>query len=331
MKLYAEVAEQYSDFAAYAADSRCFRDWASRAATDQALLGWIGRLPAIKQQPNLVFAAARWHGVPAPGPYENLREALLCDDGSIRDTILRRSTQTNEVGRLATLAPVFARIARKSGPLSLVEAGASAGLCLYPDRYRYRYEFVQPQRSELWPVGDGPILDARAKGAFSVPTHSFEVSWRGGIDLSPLDVDDDDAMAWLETLVWPEQHERRARLRQAVQIARQEPARIQRGDILTDLPSLIDQAAPHGQVVVFHSAVVAYLEPAARERFDELMRDLVAAGACRWVSNEGKNVLPSITRTGPSIPENHPTFVLGLDGVACAWTHGHGSSLRWLD
>ena len=34
---------------------------------------WIAALPQLKQQPNLVFAAARWHGVPAPGPYAGLR------------------------------------------------------------------------------------------------------------------------------------------------------------------------------------------------------------------------------------------------------------------
>lgn len=328
--LFEQVADQYADFAAYAADSPCFSDWANQAAGDDALLRWVGELPAIKQQPNLVFAAARLHGVPAPGPYETLREALLGDDGRILETILSRSTQTNEVGRLACLAPVFARIATQSGkPLSLIEAGASAGLCLFPERYRYRYDLVETQCSQVWELGDGPVLDARAKGDFSVPTSRFGVAWRCGLDLLPLDVNDTCAMAWLETLVWPEQHERRERLSQAVRIAREQPPRLVQGDILTDLPPLIDEAAGHGEVVVFHSATVAYLEPADRQRFDEFMRGLVAAGACRWVSNEGKNVLPTITRTGPPIPHLHPTFVLGLDGQTCAWTHGHGRSLHW--
>ena len=77
-------------------------------AGDPEVLAWVDALPGIKKQPNLVFAAARWHGVPAPGPYAGLRAALLADDGSIRATILARSTQTNEVGRLATLVPAFA-------------------------------------------------------------------------------------------------------------------------------------------------------------------------------------------------------------------------------
>ena len=60
-----------------------------------------------------------------------------------------------------------------------------------------------------------------------------------------------------------------------------------------------------------------------------MMRELVAAGACHWVSNEGKRVLPSITHTGPPIPQDHPTFVLGIDGRMVGRTHGHGRSLTW--
>ena len=107
-------------------------------AGDPEVLAWVDELPGLKKQPNLVFAAARWHGVPAPGPYAGLRAALLGDDGTIRATIIERSTQTNEVGRLATLLPAFA-LAVPSGPVALIEAGASAGLNLFPDRWGYAW------------------------------------------------------------------------------------------------------------------------------------------------------------------------------------------------
>ena len=48
-----------------------------------------------------------------------------------------RRTQTNEPRRCATLLPALAQL---DGPLALLEVGASAGLCLYPDRYSYRYD-----------------------------------------------------------------------------------------------------------------------------------------------------------------------------------------------
>lgn len=320
---YADVAESYRDFAAYAAtDSMTFAAWALRVAEDADMREWIGSLPPVKQQPNLVFAAARWHGVQAPGPYEALRDRLLSDDGSLRATILARATQTNEVGRLATLLPVFGAI---EGPLALLEVGASAGLCLYPDRWGYAWETDHGTVR----LGGEPALMCRVTGPAPFPRSIPKISWRGGIDLNPLDVTDADEMAWLEQLIWPEQLSRKETLARAICVARSDPPELIGGDLLTELPAFVERASQFGTVVVFHSAVIAYLEPEDRVRFDTLMRSLVEQGVCRWVSNEGKRVLPSITATGPAIPEEHQTFVLGLDGRMVAQTHGHGRSMRW--
>ncbi|MEP9363104.1 DUF2332 domain-containing protein [Nocardioides sp. CN2-186] len=314
---YADSARQYAEFAADAGDeSPCFAAWARGVAADPDVLAWLAGLPGNKRQPNLVFAAARWHGVPAPGPYDGLRRGLLGDDGSIRRTILARATQTNEVGRLATLVPAFAQVS--PCPLALIEVGASAGLNLFPDRYSYS-----------WGAGSGPLLSTTVTGPAPLPAAVPEVAWRGGIDLNPLDVTDDDQMAWLSTLVWPEQDDRRDQLRRAIEVARTDPPAIVRGNLLEELPALVEQASAYGTVVVFHSAVIAYLVDEDRERFHDLMASLVADGACHWVSNEGPRVLPRVTATGPELPADLRGFVLGVDGRSVAWTHGHGRWLQW--
>ena len=326
MEIYGDTATVYRDFAREAYGSACFRDWASSVAEDAEVLAWLQTLPEQKRQANLVFAAARWHGVPAPGPYAGLRDALLADDGSIRSTILERATQTNEVGRLATLRPAFASLARGDRPLALLEVGASAGLCLYPDRYSYRWRYPDGTSLET-PMGR-PLLECAVTSG-EVPSWVMgPVVWRAGIDLSPVDVTDDDAVRWLENLVWPEQEERRERLRTAVRIARRDPPHLVRGDLLEALPGLLDEAPPDATVVVFHSAVIAYLDHDDRERFAELMTALVAAGRCHWVSNEGPRVLPGLVPARVDVPLGR--FVLAVDGDAVALTHGHGHELDWL-
>lgn len=320
MLLHDDVVEEYRDFATYAAgDSPCFEEWALAVADDDEVLAWLATLPPVKRQPNLVLAAARWHGAPAPGPYAGLRRVLLEHEREVRDTIMSRATQTNEVGRLATLTPVLGLL---DGPLALVEVGASAGLCLFPDRYDYDW----PPAGALRGSG-GPVLTAAATGPLPVPDAHPRVVWRGGVDLDPLDVADADAMAWLDNLVWPEQDERRARLRAAIEVARREPPTLQRGDLFDHLPGLLEEAARHGTPVVFHSAVVAYLEVAGRERFHDLMTGLVEEGRCRWISNEGRRVLPRLT-DGLDVPSGR--FVTALDGVPLAYAHGHGHAVEWL-
>lgn len=322
-----DVARHYRGFAVATRDqSPCFEAWSRGVADDPAVLAWLAGLPRGKRQPNLVFASARWHGVPAPGPYAGLRDALLGDDGTVRTTILSRATQTNEVGRLATLVPAFGQLAERAGrPLALLEVGTSAGLCLYPDRYDYAW----PPLGGLGGSG-GPVLTAAASGPVPLPARPLEVAWRGGIDLAPVDVADDRAVAWLEVCVWPEQQERRDRLRAAVAIARSDPPRIVQGDLFDLVHDQVAAAHEHGPVVVFHSAVAMYLDRARRQTFVELMLDLVGSGACHWVSNEEQGVLPSVTATATERPDDWLSFVLGVDGRAVALTHQHGAGLRWL-
>jgi hypothetical protein len=322
VEIFQPVAENYAAFAVEAADSPCFRDWATSVAADPEVQARIATLPPLKQQANLVFAAARWHGVPAPGAYAGLRAAILDDWDTLEPTILSRATQTNEVGRLATLVPALAGI---EGPLALLEVGASAGLCLYPDRWSYRWT---AEDGTVTALGEGPVLGCTVTGHPPLPDRRPEVAWRGGLDLNPLDVTDPDATAWLEILVWPEEDERRARLAQAVEVARTDPPYLRRGDLLEDLPALLDEVPDGVTPVVFHSAVVAYLETEGRERFHELMTGLVAEGRCRWISNEGPRVLPRVTETGP-LPGPGPWFVLGVDGRSVAHAHGHGRALHW--
>jgi hypothetical protein len=237
---------------------------------------------------------ADWDAVGAveDGVVTNL-EALAARYGDFAGAA--SGTQTNEVGRLATLMPAFATVASESQPLALLEVGASTGLCLYPDRYDYDWR----------PVGrltgsDGPELRCDVTGPMALPIAPIDVRWRGGIDLNPLQLTDDDAMAWL-SIVWPEQINRRERLVGAIIIARQDPPQLVAGNFLDLLPTQIHAASEHGQVVVFHSAVIAYLNDQDRRTFSTLMRGLVDDGACRWVSNEAEDVLPDITRTAPSV------------------------------
>lgn len=328
MEPYADVVESSRQFAREASDSPCFVAWSEGVADDPRARQLIATLPPVKQQPNLVFAAARWHGAPAPGPYTGLREVLLSQWESVRGTILVRSTQTNEVGRLATLLPAFVSAAGETQPLALLEVGASAGLNLYPERFRYLWRRTG---GSTYSLGEGLELTCEVNGEPSLPDRLPTVTWRGGVDLHPLDVTDEDAMAWLTNLVWPEQDERRERLGHAIEIAASEPPTLVQGDLIEALPGLLDEVAeavPEAIPVVFHSAVIAYLEPPRRREFHELMTSLTADGRCHWVSNEAANVLPEVAVTGPRT--DLIGFTLGVDGQAVGIAHGHGRQLHWF-
>lgn len=218
-----DTAQRYRAFATREVHghSAIYEELAGRAADDEELIALIDQLPEPKRQPNLLLASVRFLGGPVDG-YRPFRSWVIAHWDQVSATMLRRRTQTNEPGRCAALLPLLASLPQ---PLALIEAGASAGLCLYPDRYQYRYD----DRPPLGP-SDSPVsLTCRTSGPMPFPERLPTVVWRAGVDLNPLDVRDADDMRWLECLVWPEQRDRLERLRNAARIAQAEPPHLVRG------------------------------------------------------------------------------------------------------
>ncbi len=301
--------------------SPTYFEWASSIAQDRAVLALIEGLPPRCRQPNLVFAACRFLGA-EPGSYATFREFLLAQWPAIADIALERRTQTNEPGRCAVLLPILASLPQ---PVALLEVGASAGLCLYPDCYSYLYDAshrVDP------PEGASEVLLACAtRGTPPLPDAVPTVVWRAGIDLHPLDVRDEAATRWLTALVWPDQAFRLARLERAVDIARSDPPRLVEGDLVELLRGVANTAPRDAALVIFHSAVLTYLDVDRRRAFVDQVRSIPAT----WISNEGSGVIDTIAPVSRSAHDNNPTpFVVARDGVPVALGGAHGQTLDWL-
>ena len=105
---------------------------------------------------------------------------------------------------------------------------------------------------------------------------------------------------------------------------------IVRGDLLTELPGVLDQAPRDARVVLIHTAVIAYLPAMARQRFVALVDELRSVRDLVWLSCEGATVLPGMADRLP--PDRDPTdFVLARDGDPIALVHPHGRHHRRID
>ncbi|GII46716.1 hypothetical protein Psi02_31400 [Planotetraspora silvatica] len=279
---------------------------------DDEVVALLGTLPPGKRQPTLLFGVVRFLGGPVDDPAA-FHEFVVENWPAIEAESRTRATQTNEAGRCALLLPVLAALPQ---PLALLEVGASAGLCLYPDRYAYRYGDHT--------VGSGPpILDCVATG-LTPPACLPDVVWRAGLDLNPLDVTDPADVAWLDALIWPEHAHRRARLRAAAAVAAADPPLLVRGDLVDDLPALAERAPAGATLVVFHTSVLYQVPPPRREAFVEVVRGLPG----HWIANEAPDVLSYDALPQP--PDESLHNVLALDRTPLAWTRGHGQSIAWF-
>jgi hypothetical protein len=149
-------------------------------------------------------------------------------------------------------------------------------------------------------------------------------------------VDDDDAVQWLLACVWSDHADRRQRLKAAIHLARPDPPPVLSGDMVDDLPILLAGAPLDARLVVFHSAVLAYVSQDRRQAFADVLAETSRGREVVWISNEGPGVVARLAARAPTVPELR--FLVGRTtfrrGVAkdelLALAHPHGLEMTWL-
>lgn len=314
-----DTAANYRRFAAeVAAESPAYAAMAEAVASDEHMLAFLEDLPAHKRQPNLLFAATRYL-LGTYADHTTLRQTLDERRAELAAIMLEKRTQTNEAARCATLLPALAEL---DEPLALLEVGASAGLTLLPDLYSYDYA------GRLVPGSDprAPTLRCRLHGEVPLPRRTPGVAWRAGIDLHPLDAAAADDAEWLECLIWPGKQDRHARLRSALDTARRHPVVVHPGDLVEDLARVAEHAPPEATLVVYHSAVLAYVPQETRRDFAAAIDEIDAV----WLSNEAPGIV-TVPEDRPCCDQHPGGFRLIRDGRrTLAGTDPHGTWVHWI-
>jgi hypothetical protein len=318
-----ETVDLYRRWARVAAQnlSPTYERLALAVAGDDAVVALLEKVEIGRRQPNLLFGALRWYGVPVEDPVRSLTWARTHPDLIL--TILRtRRTQTNEVARCAAILPALAQLPQ---PLALIEVGASAGLCLLYDYWRYHYTGASVNKW-LGPANSPVTLSCQVDGDIALPTVVPTIAWRVGLDLNPLDARDPTARRWLQCLVWPEHHDRAQTLQAALDVAADIAPQIVKGHLVSDLPALIEQAPRSATLVVVHSATLFYLDQPDRDAF----RAVLSRYGTHRVGCEGSDILPQLTNQLPANIDVDGWYLLSLDDRVLGLAQPHGRTLKWL-
>jgi len=207
-------------------------------------------------------------------------------------------------------------------PVHLIEVGASAGIHLHFDRYRY-------------------IIGGRMFGQRDAKV-SIETQWRGkdpppnlddlpliaskiGIDLNPVDVTDLSERLWLRALVWPENKHEADLLAAALESVAKDPPTIIAGDVIDVCPTLGRRLPPGEPRVVFHAATRMHVPTERRAAFDEAIDSVGEHGPLYHVWQEP----PSAPHYGAVLDEQGVLALHGPDDrpVPLVRVDGH---LEWI-
>jgi hypothetical protein len=183
---------------------------------------------------------------------------------------LQSAPQTNEVRRSGALLPGFLTIAKLLGkPLILSEIGASAGLNLQWDRYRYRLGDL------AWGDPASAVEIAPEWQGEAPPETRLAVLERAGCDLAPVDAADPAHRLRMLSYIWADQQHRLARTRAALDIAAAHRLSVEKADAVDWLRTRLAAPRPDAVHVIFHTIAWQYLPAPLQAEGDAL---IAAAG-----------------------------------------------------
>jgi hypothetical protein len=236
-------------------------------------------------------------------------------------TFLDHEPQTNEVRRAGGLLGGFLTVAAETGlPLRCFEIGASAGLNLYWDRFRYEMGPV------AWGDPDATVrVDADWEGG-PPPLVPARVIERAGCDRRPTDLRDPVQRRRLLACIWPDMFGRLARSRRAIDLALAEGVAVEAADALDWTRARVRPQAG-AATVLFHSVFWQYLPAATQEALTVAIGEIGGAATAEapfaWLRFEPP---PTDMRT---IEVWLTTWPGGLER-RLAQAHPHGASTTWL-
>jgi hypothetical protein len=273
-----------------------------------------------------LFAGTEPGGSRAPAGAWPLAAATLRARFAEVRPCLALTVQTNEPGRAAVLYGLLLWLVQRHDlPVRLLEVSASAGLNLLVDRHAYRV--------------DGALLgDPHSPLAFAEPWRGRPVPWpavtasglrvveRAGCDLAPLDPSSPDDRLTLLSYLWPDEPDRLARTRAALEVAARHPPPVAPCAAERWLPRVLAAARP-GELTVLWQSVVRQYVPA--DVWREVERTVLAAGEratgeapLAWVALEpGEDDVAEFVVSATTWPGGERRR-LGVAG-------DHGPPVRW--
>lgn len=344
--------------------SPLYEHLAARAAEDDDVAGLLLAAPDESADAPLLLAAAhrlvqadpvhplsRYY--PSLGGFDGVdgetwpvfREFLLGRADRVREIVAKRRIVTNEVGRAAGVYPAVAAAAKQAGgKVVLVEVGCAAGLLLGLDRFGYRYHCDGGEQLTAGPakaaVGLHCALDLAPGAVLPKVPKKLAATAKVGLDTEPVDLSDEDELAWMEACVWADQLDRIRQLRAAAAAQRKDPPRLVRGDAVDDLAAAAEQAGD-GPLVVLTVRLLGHLPAPRRREFVDALAGLAGSRPLWWISDEPyeaglAHVLPGREDLNFSDGDGRCTlgFVTWNDGAvqahALARTSRYGHRMTWL-
>jgi hypothetical protein len=220
---------------------------------------------------------------PASEAFPIFRAFCLDHREELISILSTRTVNTTLADRGSYILPAIQYVAEiVKEPLSIVEIGCSAGLNLLFDRYTYDYGTGDLAGDR----GSGILLRCKVIGGHPpIPASMPAIAHRIGIDLLEVNCSDPRERLWMEAMLFPEWVEERLRLRTALSLRAGTPLRVDIGDALDVLPSVI--AGISGPICLLHSHSLGQWTELSRDSLHRMLCELSRGRVIHRIGIEG--------------------------------------------
>jgi hypothetical protein len=115
----------------------------------------------------------------------------------------------------------------------------------------------------------------------------------------------------------------------ALDLARADPPQVEKRDLRDGFADLLADVPRHATLVIFHSAVLAYVPAPERRPFIESMMSSEAT----WLANEAPRVVPGVAALVDEreIDRRPASFLIARNARPVAWADDHGAWFQWRE
>lgn len=272
-------------------------DWPGEPRADALSLRAVGACNALARSGrDPALRAAYPPGAAEAEPLWRALLAAIAAHDAFLTGYLDSAPQTNEVKRCAVLLGGALVVAQESGlPLDLLEIGASAGLNLGFDGYRY----------ELGTVGWGgpaaPVtIRSQWRGTQPPLDAPLSVAARRACDLNPLDPARKQDRERVLSYIWPDQADRLNATEMAFDATAAAPWRVERADAANWVEARLSEDGAAGRArVLMHTIMWQYLPEPTKQRITAAMLQAGAAASADsplyWLRMEADGDTAAVT------------------------------------
>lgn len=271
-------------------------DWSGNPRADAVALRLAGALHAAVLMGKDARLAAAYPAADPDWSTEKvwpIARAFLEREHDWVAQFIQSPPQTNETQRsIALLAGFLAFAATHGRPMDMLELGASAGLNMNWDRFRYE------TASWAWGAPSPVTINTDWQAPAPAIEAPLQVRRRAACDQNPLDIADAQQRLQLRSYVWPDQPDRLARFDGAVELALKSPDRVERADAGEWIARKLSQRDPDTPLVVYHSVFLQYppreTQLAIRDAIEAAGARATAAAPLAWVRLEPEQLLDGV-------------------------------------